>query len=452
MDKVRDQEKQSKLVKCSQLEELVLTVVDLAKTKAVTAVEVAASEDNGLATTVRLNEVDTVEFNQDMGIGITVYYDKQRGSASTSDLSKPALVAAVEAACDIAKVTGKDECYGLPEKERLAFDYPDIPLYFPHPIEAQQAIELARECEQLALQADKRITNSEGASFARYESHRAYANSQGFVGSYSTTRFNLSCVLVAGNQQQMQRDYDYTTARDFNDLESPNNVATEAVRRTVSRLDAQKISTRKTPVIFSAEVASSLLGSFVSASSGGNLYRKSSFLLDKLGRKIMPDFINIYEMPHLPKGLASVPFDSEGCTTTQQHFVKDGILQQYILGTYSARRLAMKPTGNAGGVHNLCIETGACDLAQLLKKMNTGLLITELMGHGVNILTGDYSRGAAGYWVENGVIQYPVEEITVAGNLSDMFQNIVEIAKDIDPRRSIRTGSILIEEMVVAGN
>lgn len=431
---------------------LVEYILSEAKKHGATSTEVSANIAQGFTTTVRLGEVETVEFTRDKGAVVTVYFGQQKGSASTTDTSHEALGNAVKAACDIARVTGKDEYAGLPEKELLAFNYPDLDLYHPWSINAEQGIEIATQCEALAREYDPRITNSDGATLSTNQSYYVYANSLDFYGSYATSRHSLSCMLIGQENQQMQRDYSYSVARAADELTPANIIAKEAAEKTLRRLGARKLTTRKAPIIFEAEIAGGLLGSFISAIRGGNLYRKSSFLLDHLGKQIFPHHIEIVEQPHLMRGLGSTPFDSEGVKTQAKHFIRNGILENYVLGCYSARKLGMKTTGNAGGVFNLSINTSNDNLPELLKRMGTGLLVTELMGQGVNILTGDYSRGASGFWVENGEIQYPVEEITIAGNLKEMFMNLIAVGNDIDKRGSIRTGSILIDEMMIAGD
>jgi len=431
---------------------LISYTLDEAKKQGATDTEISASSATGFTTTVRLGEVETIEFTRDKGIVITVYFGQQKGSVSTSDTSQPALSAAVKAACDIARVTGADEYAGLAAKESLAFDFPDLNLYHPWAITPEQGIEMATECEAIARGYDTRITNSEGATLSTHQSHYIYANSLDFYGNYATSRHSLSCMLIGQAGQQMQRDYSFTTARAAKDLKSPYLVAKEAAEKTLHRLGAKRLSTRKAPVIFEAEIAGGLLSSFISAIRGSNLYRKSSFLVNQLGKAVFPPHIQIFEQPHLLGGLGSAPFDNEGVSTRAKHFIKNGILESYVLSSYSARRLGMHTTGNAGGVYNLFIDTGDDDLPALLKRMGTGLLVTELMGQGVNILTGDYSRGASGFWIENGEIQYPVEEITIAGNLSDMFKNIIAVGNDVEKRGNIITGSILVEQMMIAGD
>ena len=373
------------------------------------------------------------------------------GSASTSDLGLAALRDTVRAAASIARYTAADEFSGLPDRAALATNIPDLDLYHPWNPSVESAITLAQTCESAARDADPRIQNSEGASLSSHEGLEVYGNSLGFLGAVSATRHSLSCAVIGQDDSGMQRDYWYTTARSKADLEVADAVGRQAAQRTLRRLGARKLKTCQTPVIYEAPVAASLLSHFIGAVRGSSLYRQASFLLDHLGKPVFAPLVRIYEQPHLPRGLGSAPFDNEGVATRDRDLVRDGILQGYVLDCYSARKLGMQTTGNAGGVHNLSIESGPRDLPALLKTMHTGLLITELIGFGVNNVTGDYSRGAAGFWVEQGEIQYPVEEITVAGNLKDMFRHIREIGNDVDRRGSTRTGSILIENMTVAG-
>lgn len=428
------------------------TLLSHAKAQGATAAEVHASTVVGLSVNVRLGEVETVEYHQDKGVNLTVYFGQRSGSASTSDTSEHALQEVASAACNIAKVTGEDPYSGLADSTLLAYDYPDLDLYHAKEISAEQAIMIARDCETQAREQDKRITNSDGASFSSTQAFSIYANSLDFCGGYASTRYSLGCSLIAQEGEEMQSDGSYTTARAFEDLWTPTHVARDAAQRTLRRLGARRLSSRAVPVIFEASIASGLIGNFIAAIRGGNLYRKASFLLDKLGQSIFPSFIHIYEQPHLLKGQGSSPFDAEGVRTRAKDFVKEGILQSYVLGSYSARKLGMQSTGNADGVHNLFVEpTHQLDLPALLKAMGTGLLVTHVMGQGVNIITGDYSRGASGFWVENGEIQYPVHEITIAGNLRDMFSHIQAVGNDVDPRGNIHTGSIWVENMMVGG-
>ncbi len=430
---------------------LVQTILAEAKTQGASSAEVSVSQGVGFSTTVRLGTVETVEHHRDKGIGITVYFGQQKGSATTSDATPEAVKAVVSAACRIARLSTGDPYAGLADADLLAKTYPDLDLYHPWYLEPEQAIALAQECEDQARGLDKRIVNSEGASISTYQSVGVYGNSNGFIGSYPASRHSLNCTLVAQDAKGMQRDGYYTVARDANDLESVNLVAKEAATRTVKRLGSLRLKTCTVPVIFQAEIARGLIGSFLGAISGGNLYRKASFMVDHLGKQVFSPFITISERPHLLKGLGSAPFDAEGVATHDRDIVLDGVLQGYLLGSYSARKLGMKTTGNSGGAHNILLKTSDFDLSALLKQMDTGLLVTEVMGQGINLVTGDYSRGASGFWVEKGELQYPVEEITIAGNLQEMYQQIVAIASDIDRRGSIHTGSILVEKMMVAG-
>lgn len=426
-------------------------ILQEAKTQGASQAEVAINNTVGFSVSVRMGEIETVEFNRDKGIGISVYFGKRKGSASSSDISPEAIKNAVTAACHIARFSGEDEYSGLADPALMATQYPELDLYHPWSIETEQAIQMALECENQARALDKRITNSEGASVGSYQGLYTYGNSHGFIGSYATSRHSLNCTLVAQDSNGMQRDYSYTTARDPVDLASTTTVAREAMQRTVRRLGAQRLKTCRVPVIFHAELAGGLIRSFLAAISGGSLYRKASFLVDHLGQRVFAPQIHIYERPHLLKGWGSAPFDAEGVVTRDHDLVREGVLQSYLLSSYSARKLGMQTTGNAGGAHNILIDTSQHDLPNLLKQMDTGLLVTEVLGQGVNLVTGDYSRGAAGFWVEKGEIQYPVEEITIAGNLRDMFQQIVAIGNDIDHRHSILTGSILLENMTIAG-
>lgn len=413
--------------------------------------EVMANTELGFSVHVRKAEVETIEHHRGRGLSLTVYFGHRSGSAVTSDLSPSALRTTLEKACNIARYTGDDPCSGLADADLMALDYPDLDLYHPWEIAPEQGIELAKECEFIAMNADKRITNSEGATVSTHAHWQIYANSHGFIGYYPSTYHSISCALIAQQGVEMQGDADYTCARDPQLLESVSRVAERACENTVRRVGARRISTRQVPVIFRADTARGLLGHFLSAISGGNLYRRSSFLLDQLGQAIFPSFIQIMERPHLPKAIGSAPFDSEGVRTLERHLVVNGILQGYVLGSYSARKLGMQSTGNANGAHNVFIESGDKDLAGLLRTMGTGLLVTDLMGQGVNITTGHYSRGVFGYWVEQGEIQYPVQEVTIAGNLKDMFTNIVAVGSDVDRRGSIQTGSILLDSIKIAG-
>ncbi len=436
----------------SRLEQLVSELLAEAKRQGASAAEAGVSSDTGLSLTVRMGDVETIEHTRDNGLGVTVYFGQSKGSASTTDLSPQAVRDTVKAACDIARYTTEDSCSGLADADLMARDLPDLDLYHPWEIDVDAAIELGKACEDAARGLDRRIVNSEGASLNTHAGLHVYGNSHGFVGGYPTSRHSLSCAVISQEGDTMQRDYWYTVGRAAADLEPAAQVGQQAARRALARLGARKISTREAPVIFQPEVATSLLRSFTGAIRGSALYRKSSFLLDHLDKKIFPDFVRIHENPRLVKGLGSAAFDGEGVATKAKDLVCDGILRSYILSSYSARKLGMQTTGNAGGVRNLAIEPGALDLDDLLKEMDSGLLVTEMMGHGVNMVTGDYSRGASGFWVERGEIQYPVEEITIAGNLKQMFQQLLAVGRDQECRGNIRTGSWLIENMTIAGS
>ena len=433
------------------LQQLAQDVLGYAREKGASACEVDVSEGFGQSVAVRCGEVETIEYNRDKGVGITVYCGQQKGYASTSDFSPQALRDTADAALNIARFTAADECAGLPEAELLAREVPDLDLYHPWALPVEEAIALAGRCEQAAFDASPLISNSEGASVSTQEAQFVSANSLGFMGGYPTSRHYLSCSVIAGEQEAMQRDDWYTTRRAAGDLESPESVGATAARRAVARLDSRRIKTGEMPVLFAAPIAASLLGNFVHAASGGALYRKASFLVGALGQPVFPDFVRIVEQPHLPRGLASSVFDNECVATRDREVVKDGVLQGYFLNVYTARKLGMRTTGNAGGSHNLIIEPGSDDFAALIKRMGRGLIVSELLGHGVNYVTGDYSRGAAGFWVENGEIAYPVEEITIAGNLKDMLKSIVAVGNDVLVRGSKQTGSILLEKMTVGG-
>lgn len=438
-----------------RLRELAADVLRHAERCGASACEVDVSEGVGQSVTVRKQQVETIEFNRDKGIGVTVYLGQRRGHASTSDFSTAALQATVEAALAIARFTAADEAAGLPESGLLARRAMDLDLYHPWDLPIEEAIAIARRCEQAAFAVSPQIRNSEGATVSAHTAHFVSANSLGFMGGYPSSRHFISCVPIAGKGKDMHRDDWYSGARDPVDLATPEAIGDYAARRTLSRLGAKKLKTRQCPVIFEAPLAAMLIGSFVHAVSGGSLYRKSSFLVDSLGTQVFPAWFGIEERPHLIKGLASSPFDDDGVATHDRTVVADGIVQGYFLSTYTARKLGMATTGNAGGSHNLIVapSPGApADFAGLLKQMGTGLLVTELLGHGINYVTGDYSRGAAGYWVENGAIAYPVQEVTIAGNLRDMFAGIAAVGRDVVTRGSRTVGSIVVDRMTVAGN
>jgi PmbA protein len=398
-----------------------------------------------------MGEVETIEFNQDGGLGISVYVGNHKGSASTADLSPKALRSVVEKAIDIAKFTSDDPCNGVADKALLEMSPPDLDLYHPWEVTPEQGVELCIEAEKAALEFDERIVNSDGASFSSHEGLRVYGNTHGFLAGFPRTRHSLSTMVIGQDGELMQRDHAYTLSREQSGLKSARSVGLEAAEATIARLNARKIPTMKTPVVFRADVANSLFGHLVSAIGGGALYRKSSFLLDSLGQQIFNSKVNVSERPHLLKGLASSPFDSEGVKTIDREIIHGGELQTYLLASYAARKMGMTATGHAGGIHNWLVQQTHDDLKAVLKEMGTGLLVTELMGQGVNTVTGDYSRGAAGFWVEQGEIQYPVSEITIAGNLKEMFMGMQAIGGDIEARGSVQTGSILIESMQVAG-
>ncbi len=434
------------------LKSIVALVLKKAKALGADAAEAGISYESGLSTTVRMGETDTIEFNRDKSLEITVFKGKRKGSVSTSEIRKEAIESSIEAACRIATYTEEDPCAGLADVEYLAKNIPDLDLYYPWTVSPEQAVLWAKECEDSARSFDTRIVNSEGATFTTHSRYRVYGNTQGFMGAYPSTLHTLYCTVIAKANDAMQRDYDYTIARDGHELESRVAIGQNAALRTLRRLNAQKMKTCEAPVIISAEIAGGLLGSFIAAISGGNLYRKSSFLLDCLNKPVFPSFVHIQEDPHLPKGLGSVPFDHEGVATRRRTIVEEGILKSYVLSSYSARKLGLKTTGNAGGIHNLMISHSEMDLPDLIREMGTGLLVTELMGHGVNLVTGDYSRGASGFWIENGQIQYPVQEVTIAGNLKEMFLNLVAVGNDIDHRGNILTGSLWMHKMMIAGS
>ena len=433
------------------LQQLAEDVLKHARDKGATACEVDVSEGFGQSVGVRCDEVETIEFNRDKGIGITIYAGQRKGYASTSDFSPQALRETVEAALDIARFTAEDDCAGLADAALMAKECPELDLYHPWALTVEDAIAVARRCEQAAFDASPLVTNSEGASVSTQQAHFVSANSLGFMGGYPTSRHYISCSVIAGEQDAMQRDDWYTTRRCADELDDPALVGRIAGERAIARLGGRKVKTGEFPVLFEAPLAGGLLGSLVHAASGGALYRKSSFLLDQLGKRVMPDFVNISERPLIKRGLGSAAFDSDGVATRDREVVSGGILQGYFLSTYTARKLGMQTTANAGGSHNLIIEPGALDFAGLLALMGRGLLVTELLGQGINYVTGDYSRGAAGYWVENGKIAYPVEEITIAGNLKSMLAGIVAVGNDVQIRGSKQTGSILIDRMTVAG-
>ncbi len=421
--------------------------------KAGATAEVGVTKVSGLSVSTRLQEIENVEFTNDGALGISVYLGQQKGNASTSDLSEEAIKNTVEAALAIAKYTSPDDCTGLADKELMAFEAPDLALYHGASIDVEQATKLALEAEKSALEYDAKIVNSNGASFNSHTGVRVYGNTHGMLQSYLSSRYSLSCSVIGGELDQLENDYEYTVSREFDALSSADWVGQNCAKKVIARLNPQKLTTREVPVIFLNDVATGLISHLTGAISGGSLYRKSSFLLDHLGKQVLPDWFQISERPHLLKRLASTPFDSEGVRTQDLEIIQDGVLQTYLLTSYSGRKMGMQSTGHAGGIHNWLVKpnlTGG--LTALLRQMGTGLLVTDVMGQGVNIVTGDYSRGAAGFWVENGEIQYPVAEITIAGQLQDMLKNIVAVADDIEHRSNIQTGSILLDKMKISGN
>ncbi len=434
------------------LEAVVAHALSLARTRGATAAEAAVGVSNGLSVTVRLGEVETLEYQRDRSLGVTVYAGQRKGSASTANLSPGAVEETVAKALSIASFTAADEYAGLPDADRMAGDLPDLDLCHPWEIDAPGAIELAKRCEAAGLAIDPRIRNSEGASVSTHRKLRVFGNSHGFVGGYPSTSHSVSCVVLGQSGGDMQRDYWYTAARDWRCLEDIEEVGRKAARKAVERLGAGKLSTRKSPVLFAPDLARGLIGHFVSAIGGAAQYRRSSFLLDAGGEQVFPEAISLIERPHLRGALGSAPFDGEGVATRDRELVVNGVLDGYLLDAYSARKLGLATTGNAGGVHNLVVLGHMLDPKTLLRKLGTGLLVTEMMGQGVNPVTGDYSRGAAGFWVENGELARPVHEITVAGNLREMYRGIVAHGDDVDLRGAIRCGSLLIGEMTIAGD
>jgi PmbA protein len=436
----------------ADLESIIERALQDARARGASQAEAAVSQDTGLSVGVRLGEVETLEHQRDRSMGITVYFGQRKGSASTADFSLEAVGATVAKACSIARFTAEDASSGLADAELMARAPQDLDLSHPWEVTADRAIEIAKTCESAALRFDERINNSEGASVSTHQGLHVYGNTHGFVGGYPTTSHTLSCVVLAGTGEDMQRDYWYSSTRDWHELQDPEAVGRESARRTIARLGPRKISTRRAPVLFVPELARGLIGHFVAAIRGSSQYRQASFLLNSAGQQVFPANFFVAERPHLPKAMASAPFDDEGVATRDRELVAEGILNGYVLSSYSARKLGLKTTGNAGGSHNLIVApTLTGGVAALLSRLGTGLLLTELMGQGVNTVTGDYSRGAAGFWVENGEIQYPVAEVTIAGNLRSMFLGIAAVGDDIDIRGGVRVGSILVQEMTIAG-
>ncbi len=434
------------------LERIVQQALALARKRGATAAEAGVGVGSGLSVTVRLGEVETLEYQRDRSLGVTVYVGQRKGSASTANLTPSAVEETVAKALSIASFTAEDEYSGLPDAELMARELPDLDLCHPWDIDAPAAIELAKRCEAAGLAVDSRIRNSEGASVATHLKMRVLGNSHGFIGGYPSTSHSVSCVVLGQANGEMQRDYWYTAARDWRELEDVEEVGRKAAGRAIGRLGAGKLPTRKAPILFAPEVARGLIGHLVGAIGGGAQYRRSSFLLGAAGQQIFPPAISLSERPHLQGALGSAPFDGEGVATRDRDLVVNGVLTGYLLDAYSARKLGLTTTGNAGGVHNLVVQGDRLDHDALLQRLGTGLLVTEMMGQGVNPVTGDYSRGATGFWIENGVVDRPVHEITVAGNLRDMYHGIVALGNDLDHRGSIHCGSLLIEQMTIAGD
>ncbi|HHF3271226.1 metalloprotease PmbA [Vibrio sp. ES.044] len=435
----------------TELEQAVARALKLASAKS-DAAEVAITKSTGLSVSTRMGEVENVEFNSDGALGITVYRGQRKGSASTSDLSEAAIEQTVIAALDIAHYTSEDPFAGPAAKEYMVQEIPELDLFHPDAPDPDYAADVAIAAEKEALSYDSAIKQSDGASYDSHYGVKVYGNSHGLLASYASSRHSTSCCVIGvGQNGEMERDYSYTVARHRDDLWTPETVGRKAAENTINRLDAQRLKTGKYPIMFAADIATGLIGHLVMAISGGNLYRKSSFLLDHLGKQVLPEWFNISERPHVLRGLASSPFDSEGVYTQDREIITDGVLATYLLTSYAARKMKMAPTGHAGGIHNWYVKSTGQNFEQMLKELGTGLLVTEVMGQGVNVVTGDYSRGAAGFWVENGEIQYPVSEITIAGNLKDMFNRIVAVGSDVETRSQIQTGSILLDAMKVAG-
>lgn len=434
-----------------ELEAKVERILAESKRQGASACEVSVSMEQGLSTSVRQGEVETVEFNRDQGFGITLYLGQRKGSASTSATGDDAIRETVAAALAIARHASEDECSGLPDASLMPGELPELDLFHPWAITPEQAVELALECEAAAFAGDARIKNADGTSLNSHQGCRVYGNSHGFIGGYASTRHSLSCVMIAEGDGQMQRDYWYDVSRQGEALADPQSIGRRAAERAVRRLGARPVPTCEVPVLFSAELATGLFGHFIAAITGGNLYRHSSFLEGSLGQQLFPEWLSLDERPHIPRALGSAAFDADGLATYAKHFVESGRLLSYALGTYSGRKLKMPSTANAGGVHNLFVTHGDEGHAALIRRMGRGLLVTELMGQGLNLVTGDYSRGAGGYWVENGEIQFPVQEVTIAGNLRDMFRQIIAVGSDLETRSNVHTGSVLIEKMTVAG-
>jgi PmbA protein len=436
-----------------ELRDIVALALHEARVAGASQAEADVSLQQGLNVTVRLGEVETIEYQRDRALGITVYFNGAKGSASSADLRFDAVRAMVAKACSIASFTARDEFAGLADAADMAVEIPDLDLHHPWDLTPEAAIEMARACEAAGMAVDARLTNSEGASVSTHRGVRVYGNSHGFLAGYPTTSHSISCVLLAQDGDDMQRDYWYSSAREPSRLDDLEKVGRRAGERAVARLGARQISTRKAPVVFAADIARGFFGHLVSAVRGSSQYRKSSFLVGAVGEQLLPDFVQMQERPHLRGALASSPFDGEGVATRDRELVKDGVLQGYVMGSYSARKLGLRTTGNAGGIHNLLVTSsdGLLDLPAMFARMGSGLYVTELLGQGVNAVTGDYSRGASGFWIENGQLAYPVHEVTVAGNLKDMYRGLQALGSDVDVMGAIRTGSVLTDEVTIAG-
>ena len=440
--------------KKSNYQHLVEDIISDAKKLGADEVAVRLSAGLGLSTNVRMGKIETLEHNQDQSLSLTIYKNKQKASVHGSDLSKDGINNLVSKVCSLVNFTQADPCGGLIESKYLAKDFPDLDCYHPWAVSVEESVKLAKETEQAALDYDSKIKNSEGGALSSYQGMSVLGSSNGFLKTRFSSRHSLSCSVIAQESDMMQRDYDYSVKRCADDLLNPSEIGKLAASKAVKKLNARKVKTQNTPVIFQADVATGLISSFLSAISGSAIYRNASFLEGKLEHKLFPDFINIYDDPFVLRGLASSPYDSEGAEVCASYLIQEGVLNQFLLGSYSARKLNMEPNGHSGGSHNIIVSDIKEQLAfdNLLKKMGTGFLVTDVIGQGVDLVTGNYSRGANGFWVENGEIKYPVEEVTIAGNLKDMFLNIINIGSDIDQHGSTSCGSILIEKMMLAGS
>ncbi|MGB8693256.1 MAG: metalloprotease PmbA [Steroidobacteraceae bacterium] len=436
-----------------ELQQVVSDALAQARTAGASQADADASLQKGLSVTVRLGNVDTIEYHRDRGMAVTVYFGLRKGSASTADLRPEAVERTVAKACAIARYTASDDCAGLADESVMARAIPDLDLDHPWDLQPEQAVAIARECEAAGLGVDKRLSNSDGAALSTHRGVRVYGNSHGFLAGFPSTSHSLSCALIAQQGQDMQREQWYSVVRNAAQLEAGAAIGQRAAQRALARLGARRLSTRRAAVLFAPDMARGLLAHFIGAIRGASQYRRASFLLDAAGQRLFPAFVQMQERPHLPGALASSPFDAEGVATRDRELLHDGVLEGYVLGSYSARKLGLQTTGNAGGIHNLIVTApqASTDLPGLMARMGSGLYVTELMGQGVNGVTGDYSRGASGFWVENGALAYPVHEITIAGNLRDMYQRVVALGTDIDIQGAVRCGSLLIEDMTIAG-